>query len=103
MADLTFKVPKRNTEPVTFDLEGDKREYVFTPPKQADMVLPMLESENDLGAAKAAFAWLDEGLSKEDSDHITARLKNKDDDLDIDAIEEVVTGLVEHVSARPTT
>lgn len=103
MADLSFKVAKRRKDAVTFDLEGSTRTYSFTPPKQADMVLPMLDADNDLDAAKAAFAWLDNGLSEEDREHISSRLKDPDDDLDIGTIEEVVSDLVEFVSGRPTT
>lgn len=103
MADLSFKVAPRRTEAITFDLQGNDREYSFVPPKQADMVLPMLGAENDLMAAKAAFEWLDSGLSEEDRAHISARLKDPKDDLDIDTIEEVVTALVEKAGGRPTT
>jgi hypothetical protein len=103
MADLSFKVATRRVEPVTFDLSPDPHEYSFVPPKQADMVLPMLGAESDLVAAKAAFEWLDNGLSEEDQDRISKRLKDPKDDLDIDTIEEVVTALVEQVSGRPTT
>lgn len=101
--DIAFRVAKRRKDPITFTLEGNKHIYTFTPPKQATMVLPMLDSEDELGAAKAAFSWLDLGLSQEDQDHIIARLKDDEDELDTDTIEEVVTGLVERVSARPTT
>jgi hypothetical protein len=103
MADLKFGVAKRRTEPVTFELEGSDREYVFTPPKQAGMVLPMFEAITDIDEAKPAFEWLDEGLSEEDREHIYARLKDPKDDLDIENIGEVVSGLVEFVSNRPTT
>ena len=103
MADLSFKVAARRVDPITFDLGGDDHEYSFVPPKQADMVIPMLGADSDLVAAKAAFEWLDSGLSTEDQDRISARLKDPKDDLDIDTIEEVVTKLVEQVSARPTT
>jgi hypothetical protein len=104
MADLSFKVGHRSKEPITFDIEGKKREYKFTPPKQAEMILPMLQNaENELMAAKAAFEWLDKGMSEEDIAHMEARLKDPEDDFDIPHLEEIVTGLVEAVGARPTT
>jgi hypothetical protein len=103
VTDLSFKVAPRRKDAITFDLEGNPHVYTFTPPKQADMVLPMLDAENDLSAAKAAFEWLDDGLSEEDREHIAARLRDKNDDLDIDTIEEVVTALVEKAGGRPTT
>lgn len=106
MSRISVKVPKRNTEPIEFDLEDGAPKahvYVFTPPKQADMVLPMLGAENDLEAARAAFEWLDEGMSEEDRDRVAARLKDPNDDLDIDTIQEVVTLLVEAAGGNPTT
>lgn len=103
MSDLSFKVATRRTDPVTFEFEGEDHEYSFTPPKQASMVLPMLGADSDMEAAKAAFEWLDNGLSESDRERVTARLKDPNDSLDIPNIEEVVTGLVEFVSARPTT
>lgn len=103
MSDVSFKTAKKRRGPVTFDLEGDSHEYTFKPPKTAAMVLPMLDAEDDLEAAKAAFAWLDKGMSEEDRAHLTARLYNEDDDLDIEDLEDVVAGLVEKVSGRPTT
>jgi len=103
VSDLSFKVAKRRTDAITFDLEGSAHVYSFVPPKQAAMILPMLDAESDLEAAKAAFEWLDTGLSQEDQDHLSGRLKDPKDDLDIDILEEVVSGLVERVSGRPTT
>jgi hypothetical protein len=104
MADLSFKVGRRNTAPITFDIEGDTHEYTFIPPKQAEMVLPMMENaENELMAAKAAFAWLDQGMEAPDIEHMEKRLRDPKDDFDIPHLEEVVTGLVEATGARPTT
>jgi hypothetical protein len=104
MAELSFKVGHRSKAPITFDLEGDSHEYTFTPPKQAEMVLPMMENaENELLAAKAAFEWLDKGMSDEDIAHMERRLRDPKDNFDIPDLEEVVTGLVEAVGARPTT
>jgi len=103
MTDLSFKVGKRNTDPITFDLEGRDHTYTFVPPKQAVMVLPMLDADSELVAAKAAFEWLDLGMSEEDREHLLARLKDAQDDLDFPHVEEVVTALVERTSARPTT
>jgi hypothetical protein len=103
MADLAFKVAARRRDPITFTLEGDEHEFVFTPPKQAAMVMPVMQSSSDIDAARAAFGWLDKGLSQEDQDRITKRLMDPEDDLDIDAVETIVEGLIEAVSGRPTT
>jgi hypothetical protein len=103
MADLSFKVAKRVTDTITFDLEGDEHVYSFVPPKQAAMVLPMLDADSDMEAARAAFAWLDTGMSEDDRAHMEARLRDPKDDFDIPTLEEIVEGLVEAVSGRPTT
>ena len=71
MSDLTFRTARRRTEPITFTVEGDDYVYNFMPPKTAAMVLPMLDNaENGLMATKAAFEWLDKGLSPEDQERI---------------------------------
>jgi len=104
VSDLSIKVKKRNKAVITFDIEGSDHQYAFTPPKQAEMVLPMLDSDSDLEAAKAAFEWLDNGMSEDDRKHLSDRLRDKDDDLDIDAVEDIVTALVEKAGGdRPTT
>jgi hypothetical protein len=104
MSDISVKVKKRKKKAITFDLEGDPRQYKFVAGKQALMVLPMLDAENDLEAAKAAFSWLDDGLSEEDRKHLSDRLRDPEDDLDNDAINDLVEAIVEQVSGgRPTT
>lgn len=114
MADLEFKVAKRRAKPITFTLgvepgekateEGD-HVYSFTPPKSAVMMMPVLDSDEvtDIGMTRATFDWLSEGLSEEDSDRIMARLRDPKDDLDIDTLAEVIQGLSEKVSGRPST
>jgi hypothetical protein len=107
VSDLSFKVAARRRTPITFDLGGDDHVYTFLPPKQAGVFMPMLDAANDdaasMSAARAAFKWLDDGLGKEDQDHIEARLRDEDDDLDFDTLGEVINGLMEKVSGRPTS
>lgn len=101
--DISFKVAKRQTKPITFDIEGDDHIYSFTAPKTATMVLPMLDrAENELMAAKHAFDWLDKGLSLDDAARIEARLRDPEDDFDIAQLEQIVVGLVEAIGGRPT-
>jgi hypothetical protein len=105
MSDLSFKVAARRKDPVTFDLEGDKHVYSFTPPKQARVFMPLLAAgdDGDIASSKAVFEWLDDGLSEEDREHLEARLRDPEDDLDFDTLGEIVKGLMEKVSGRPTT
>lgn len=106
MADLEFTVAKRRREAVTFKL-GDDHVYTFTPPKSAVMMMPLINPEEgeDTGLAitKSTFDWLGDGLSEEDNQRIQARLKDPEDDLDVDTLSEVVAGLSEKVGGRPTT
>jgi hypothetical protein len=100
---LSFKVSKKDHKPITFDLEGNDHVYTFQPSKVASAVLPMLEADGDFEAAKVGFEWLDEGLSEEDQNHLSARLLDKKDDLDIPDLEDVISGLMEATGGRPTT
>lgn len=103
MTTLSFTTPKRASSPITFDLDG--REYVFTPPKSADMVMPVIAGDGkDQDLIKATFDWLGHGLSEEDHQHLIGRLKDPADDLDVDTLSAVVKGLAQKVAAdRPTT
>jgi hypothetical protein len=103
MSDLSFKVAKRDRTPITFEIDGDDHIYTFKPPKQAAMVLNVMAAMDDVGAARAAFGWLDKGMSEEDRAHLEARLRDEEDDIDFDVLEDIVTDLVEKVSGRPTT
>ena len=104
MTDLSFKVATRRREPVTFELGGDDHVYSFLAPKQAEMILPILDTDgSELDAARASFKWLDNGLSESDRKRIEMRLRDKADNLDFDTLSEVVRGLMEFVSGRPTS
>lgn len=99
---LAFKTAKRRKDPIPFDLDGE--EYTFTPPKNAMMVLPMIEENSgDAEALRGMFDWLGAGLSQEEADRILERLKDPQDDLDFDTVAEVIEGLMEEIGGRPTT
>lgn len=94
---LEFTTAKRRKEPITFTLDGD--EYTFNPPKTAGVVLEYAETGNDIGPL---LDWLDEGLSEEQAKRIEDRLRDPDDDLDMDTLGDIVAALFEQVSGRPT-
>ena len=99
---LEFTTAKRRVQPITFTLDG--REFSFTPPKSAVMVLPVLDkSANDADMVRATFDWLGAGLPEEDVQYLMDRLKDPEDDLDIDQIGEVIEALGEEIAGRPTT
>ena len=103
-ADLAFAVAARRREPITFTLGDDKHVYSFDPPKNAVLVLPVLNAPTGDGIeqTRAALAWLDTGLSKKDQDRLEARLRDPEDDLDFDILGKIVEGLMEKLSGRPT-
>lgn len=107
MADLEFNIAPRRVTPLTFTL-GDGHEYVFTPPKSAVMMMPVIDanaaSDNaGIDITKATFNWLGEGLSDEDHDRILTRLRDPEDGLDVDTLADVVKALTEKVASRPST
>jgi hypothetical protein len=105
VADLSFKVAKRNQTPITFEIEGEDYTYSFVPPKQAVAFMPVIDggSDNEMVMAKAGFDWLDQGLSEEDRKRIRDRMMDPKDDLDIEAVSEIIEGLIEAEAGRPTT
>jgi hypothetical protein len=94
---LEFTTAKRRKEPITFTL--DDVEYVFTPPKTANVILDYVETGNDIGAL---LDWLEDGLSEEQAQLIIQRLKDPDDDLDMDTLGDITAALLEKVVGRPT-
>lgn len=97
----TFKVARKNREPIEFGFEDEEYIYVFTPPKVAGIVLSVVEGGTD--EAKAAFDWLSDGLSEEQNKHLIDRLRDPKDDLDIEDIGTMVEGLMEEIGERPTS
>jgi hypothetical protein len=97
---LSFTSAKRRKDPIPFDLDGET--YSFTPPKQAAMALPFLDDENAV-ELRVVMDWLGKGLPEEQVERLIERLRDKEDDFDIDTLKAVVKGLVGKVSGRPTT
>lgn len=108
MSDFVFEVAARAVEPITFEITGEKHVYKFTPPKQALMVLPLLQADgvDDEQATimfyQARFAWLKKGLSEKDAARLVARLEDLDDPFDSEHLGNLIEQLTEHISGRPT-
>jgi hypothetical protein len=87
----------------------DDHLYTFNPPKNAVMLMPILEVDasgsgnTGVDMTKATFDWLGQGLSTEDRERVIARLRDPGDDLDVDGLSDVVQGLSAKVAGRPTT
>lgn len=104
--DMAFNVARRRVRPVTFTLEGDEHVYEFTAPKMAaysiDVMLGVEESSTQ-NNVKRMFDWLGDGLREGEVDRIIARIKDKDDDLDLTILEDVLKWLQGKTAGRPTT
>ena len=108
MSDISFKVAARRDTPITFDLQGSDHVYTFRAGKQATVFMPLLSQDStgpgqsELQQARAMFEWLDNGLSEDDRKHLSDRLNDPEDDFDFDTLGDVVSGLMEKVTGRPT-
>lgn len=93
---LEFTTAKRRHEPFTFILDG--REFVFTPPKLAGAILDAMDSDD----SGAMLDWFAKGLNDEDETFIANRMRDADDDFDVDDVARIVQSLIEKVVGRPT-
>jgi hypothetical protein len=123
MKNFETKPSKRGAD-IDFDLDGET--FTFSPPKQAALMLGMVEGASEKGALAtflpigSMFSWLATGLNKEHEGsrkkpghdsyvegcqacRIHERLTDPDDDLDLDQVTEVINWLLGEASGRPTT
>lgn len=99
---LDFQTAKRRKEPIPFVLDGE--EYEFTPQKNSLLVMPSMGEDLDGSEElRGIFDWLGAGLPDEQEQRIITRLKDPEDDLDLDMLNKVASALIEEISGRPTT
>jgi hypothetical protein len=80
------------------EFELDEVLFKFTPPKQAAMIMPILDGGNDeMAVVRAGLGWLEEGLADEQYGVIVQRLKDPKDDYDLDDFQELIEWLIEQV------
>lgn len=113
--DFDFSVKRRRVQPISFRIGGmtsegtkDEHVYVFTPPKGAVMLDPVINpvpgTNTEVELTKATFDWLGEGLSEADNDRIKARLRDRQDDLDASDLEDIIRSITKKLGGgRPTT
>ena len=100
-ATMEFTTAKRRVKPITFKIDGE--DYAFTPPKQAPVLLAFLDGGTEAEETKAAFDWLGQGLPEDQEARIIARLRDPDDDFDLENLRVVLDWIMEQVAGRPTT
>lgn len=101
-----FQTKEREKQTITFSLDGES--FTFTPPKRAELIMSVV-SENgldrrstDTDSVRDLLNWLGEGLGDEQAEKVLGRLRDPDDDFDLDQINEIARYLVGQTSNRPT-
>lgn len=101
-----FTTRKRNREQIQFSLDG--RVYTFTSQKLSLAMLPLVDTTDDSGmppqlrAVKSELDWLSLGLPDDEIEEIIGRLRDPDDDLELNDVTEVTKWLFKQVSGNPT-
>ncbi len=95
----SYKTSTKTPKVLTFDL--DDREFTFTAPKMSGLILQIAE-KGEAGGIAGLLNWLSDGLTEEDNDFIIERLRDPDDPLDFDVVQEIVEDLMAAASNRPT-
>jgi hypothetical protein len=103
---LTYTTPDRPRGAET-KIEIDGRVLLFTPTKQASVILPVF-AEGDLidrqiAAGGAMFDWIGRGLSDEDNEWLKTRLLDEDDSFDIADLTALATMLFEQAAKLPSS
>lgn len=97
---LEFTTAKKRRDPLDFTLDGET--YHFTPTKTAGVVLALADGDNT-EVMKQTFDWLSHGLPDDEAQRLIDRLNDPDDDLDVDDLGTIISGLQEEIAGRPTT
>jgi hypothetical protein len=102
----TFETKAREKQTVEFELDGEV--FRFTPPKRAELIMSVVgtvgldKASTDTDSVRDLMNWLGEGLSEEQSARLIDRLKDPEDDFDLDQINEIARFLLGQSSNRPT-
>lgn len=83
------------------EFELDEVKFTFTPPKQAAMIMPILENgTNEYAVIEAGLNWFRDGLPEDQHAIIVARLKDPKDDFDLEDFQDIIEWLVGQVSGE---
>lgn len=101
-----FTTQKRIQQPVDFTLDGET--FTFNPPKRSGLIMSVVASvgldrpSSDSDSVRDLLNWLGDGLSEDQADRILGRLRDPDDDFDLDKVNEIARYLLAQSSNRPT-
>jgi hypothetical protein len=106
MAVKSFETKAREKQVVEFELDGET--FRFTPPKRAELIMSVVSSvgldgrATETDSVRDLLNWIGEGLSEEQSERILGRLRDQDDDFDLEQLNEIARYLLGQSSNRPT-
>jgi len=102
--DITTK--QRERQSVEFTLDGET--FTFTSPKRAELIMSAIttvgldKTSTDGDSVRDLLNWLGEGLGDEQAERILGRLRDPEDDFDLDQVNEIARFLLGQSSNRPT-
>lgn len=96
-----YKTPKKTKQTVEVDIDG--RTVKFTKPKDAVLVLPMIDGGDANAQVKALFDWVGQGLNKKDEAWLESRLRDPSDDFDLSDLNAIVELITGELSSVPPT
>lgn len=99
LMSLEFTSAKKRWDKLTFTLDGEQ--YDFTPSKSGGLAAAMMTGDQE-EVVNETFDWLSRGLPDEQTQRIIDKLRDPDDDFDMPDLGELIRGLQEEVSGRPT-
>jgi hypothetical protein len=101
-----FITKQRERTIIEFTLDGEP--FSFTPPKKAQLIMSAIttigldKASTDGDSVRDLLNWLGEGLGDEQAERVLGRLRDPDDDFDLDAVNDIARHLLGQSSNRPT-
>lgn len=101
-----FSTKSRERRQIEFTLDGET--FTFTPPKRAELIMSVIAEDGlnskgtDTDSIRDMLNWLGDGLGETQAASLLARLRDPDDDLDLDTVNEIARYLLGQSSNRPT-
>ena len=102
-----FTTGERARQVVEFDLDGQR--FTFTVPKRAGLIMSVVttvgidgKGSTESDSVRDLLNWLGDGLPEDQADQILNRLKDPDDNFDLEQINEIARYLLGQSSNRPT-
>jgi hypothetical protein len=99
LMSLEFTSAKKRWDKLTFTLDGEQ--YDFTPSKSGGLAAAMLTGDQEAMIAET-FDWLSRGLPDDQTQRIIDKLRDPEDDFDMADLGDLIRGLQEEVTGRPT-